>query len=119
SIFGFNFMAGYSYNETRYTKSNIYVVGSLLRYNPNHTANASVYYSFSKNNFMKGFNFGVNGTYIGERQAGRSVQLYGANDGRKLIPISAYALLDLNAGYTKDKYSVRVKASNILNEMNY
>ncbi|RYD73260.1 MAG: TonB-dependent receptor, partial [Sphingobacteriales bacterium] len=118
-IHGFSFLAGYSYNETRYTKSNIYIIGSLLRYNPNHTANASAYYTFPKNTFMKGFNVGLNATYIGERQAGRSTRLTINNDAYKLISLRDYTLLDFSAGYAKGQYSIRAKVSNLSNELNY
>ncbi|MEA5458100.1 TonB-dependent receptor [Arcicella sp. LKC2W] len=115
---GFSLMAGYSYNETRYTKSNIYIINSLLRYNPNHTANASVYYTFSGTK-LKGLNLGLTAMYFGERVAGRSTRLTVANDVYKLIPVNAYTQIDLSAGYNFSKFSVRGKVSNLLNEMSY
>jgi iron complex outermembrane recepter protein len=115
---GFSLMAGYSYNQTKYTKSNIFIVGSLLRYNPNHTANASVYYTFSDTK-LKGVNIGVTAMYFGERVAGRSTRLTVVNDTYKLIPLSAYTQIDLNAGYNFTKFSIRAKVSNLLNELSY
>jgi len=115
---GFSLMAGYSYNETKYTKSNIYVEGSLLKYNPNHTANASVYYTFSDTK-LKGLNLGLTAMYFGERMAGRSTRLTVANDTYKLIPINAYTQIDLSAGYNFTKFSIRGKVSNLLNELSY
>ncbi|MET3129521.1 iron complex outermembrane receptor protein [Arcicella rosea] len=115
---GFSVMAGYSYNETKYTASNIYIVGSLLRYNPNHTANASIYYTFSDTK-LKGLNLGLTAMYFGERVAGRSTRLTVANDAFKLIPVNAYTQIDASIGYNFRKYSLRGKVSNILNEMSY
>ncbi len=115
---GFSLMAGYSYNETKYTKSNIYIVGSLLRYNPNHTANSSIYYTFSGTK-LKGLNLGLTAMYFGERVAGRSTRLTVANDAFKLIAVNAYTQIDASIGYNFKKYSVRGKVSNILNEMSY
>ncbi|MEA5257688.1 TonB-dependent receptor [Arcicella aquatica] len=115
---GFSLMAGYSYNETKYTKSNIYIVGSLLRYNPNHTANSSIYYTFSGTK-LKGLNLGLTAMYFGERVAGRSTRLTVANDAFKLITVNAYTQIDASIGYNFKKYSVRGKVSNILNEMSY
>ena len=115
---GFSLMAGYSFNETKYTKSNIYIEGSLLKYNPNHTANASVYYTFS-NTKLKGLNVGLTAMYFGERMAGRSTRLTVKNDTYKLIPLNAYKQIDLNAGYNFTKFSVRAKISNLLNELSY
>jgi iron complex outermembrane recepter protein len=115
---GFSLMAGYSFNETKYTKSNIFIVNSLLRYNPNHTANASVYYTFS-NTKLKGLNLGLTALYFGERMAGRSTRLTVANDVFRLIPVNAYTQIDASAGYNFTKFSVRAKVSNLLNEMSY
>ncbi len=115
---GFSLMAGYSYNETRYTKSNIFIEGSLLRYNPNHTANASIYYTFS-NTKLKGLNIGLTAMYFGERQAGRSTRLTVKNDVYKLIPVNAYTQIDASAGYNFTKFSIRAKVSNLLNELSY
>ena len=44
-IYGFNINAGYSYNDTRYKKSTLYIEGSRILYTPNHTANTHLYYS--------------------------------------------------------------------------
>jgi iron complex outermembrane recepter protein len=115
---GFSLMAGYSFNETKYTKSNIFIEGSLLRYNPNHTANASIYYTFSDTR-LKGLNVGLTAMYFGERVAGRSTRLTVKNDTYKLIPVNAYTQIDLNAGYNFTKFSVRAKVSNLLNELSY
>jgi iron complex outermembrane recepter protein len=115
---GFSMMAGYSYNETKYTKSNIYIEGSLLKYNPNHTANASIYYTFSDTK-LKGLNLGLTAMYFGERQAGRSTRLTVKNDTYKLIPINAYTQIDASAGYNFTKFSIRAKVSNLLNQLSY
>jgi iron complex outermembrane recepter protein len=123
-INGFSLIGGYSYNETRYTASNIFIVGSLLRYNPNHTANASIYYAPPASGgaafrWAKGLNVGLTAFYMGERQAGRSTRLTVTNDAFRLIPLSAYTQLDLSAGYSLPRFSVRAKLSNLLNELNY
>jgi iron complex outermembrane receptor protein len=118
SFHGVMLVAGYSYNETRYTKSNTYIVGSLLRYNPAHTGNASIYYTISKTG-LRGLNFGVSYLYFGERAAGRSTRITIANDQFKLITIPAYQLLDAMVGYTRQNVFVRVKVSNIFNALSY
>jgi iron complex outermembrane recepter protein len=115
---GFSLMAGYSFNETRYTKSNIYTEGSLLRFSPNHTANTSIYYTFSDTK-LKGLNLGLTSFYLGDRQAGRPTRLTVKNDTFKLIPVSAFTQIDANVGYNFTKFSIRAKVSNILNVMNY
>jgi iron complex outermembrane recepter protein len=117
-IRGASFMVGYSYNDTRYTKSTQYIVGSKLRYNPAHTANASVYYNISKG-MLKGMNFGVIGFYMGDRVAGRSTQVTTPNDTRKLMPVPGFLQFDVSAGYSFNSISLRLKVTNLLNELSY
>ena len=118
-VSGFSFLGGYSYNQTKYTASNIYIVGSLLRYNPNHTANGSVYYNFLRNNWAKGLNVGLTAFYMGERVAGRSTRLTVNNDTYRLIPVPAFTQLDASVGYSLARFSVRAKVSNVLNALSY
>jgi iron complex outermembrane receptor protein len=122
-LMGWTFITGYSYNHTAYTKSNIYENGSRLRYNPAHTANLSLFYnfsnSFSDNTFLRGLNAGVTAYYVGDKLAGRNTRLTVANDAFRLISIPNYTLFDASLGYTYERYSVRVKLANILNELSY
>jgi iron complex outermembrane receptor protein len=118
SFRGFSFIGGYSYNQTTYTKSNTYEVGSRLRYNPNHTANASVYYAF-QDNLLKGFNLGFTGFYVGDMLAGRNTRLTVANDAYRLIPLPSFFHLDVSAGYTFRNASLRGRLTNVLNELGY
>jgi iron complex outermembrane receptor protein len=116
---GFSFIGGYSFNETKYTKSNTYIEGSKLRYNPQHTANASIYYNFSDRSFLKGFNAGLLGYYIGDRVAGRSTRTQVPNDTYKLMAVPDYFQFDASLGYTVQKFSVRLKLSNLFNKLSY
>ncbi|MDB5241626.1 MAG: ferrichrome-iron receptor [Spirosoma sp.] len=116
---GFSFLGGYSYNLTKYTASNIYIVGSLLRYNPNHTANGSIYYSFQRTGWAKGLNMGLTAFYMGQRVAGRSTRLTVNSDTYQLIPVPAFTQLDASVGYSLDRFSVRAKVSNVLNVLSY
>ncbi len=115
-IHGFSFIAGYSYNETRYTKSKQYEVNSLLRYNPQHTANASVYYKFTHCP-LSGFNLGLISFYTGNRVAGRSTTA--ANPEYKLMPIPDFVQVDAMIGYSYKSMSLRAKASNLFDKMSY
>lgn len=116
---GLRLMAGYSFNEMKYTESNIYVVGSLFRYNPKNTANLSANYSFDSG-ALNGLNVGFVSSYFGNRFAGRSFQITNPDSGRQLIPLSDYFQLDATLGYTFNNHiSVRAKLANITNELNY
>lgn len=114
---GLSLIAGYSYNDTRYTKSNFYVKGSRLVYNPAHTANFSLYYSFREGSALKGFNLGAGAFYTGKRVAGRSTTI--ANPGYKLMPLPDFTTVDLSAGYTINNFSIRFKLSNLFNVLSY
>lgn len=116
-INGFSIIAGYSYNDTRYTNSTQYVNGSRLRYNPSHTANASINYLFT--NRLKGLTLGVIGLYVGDRVAGRSTRVAFQNDTYKLMAIPNYVQFDATAGYTIQSVSFKAKVSNLLNQLSY
>ena len=116
---GVSFIGGYSYNETKYTKTNTYIEGSKLLYNPNNTANASIHYYFRTIKALNGLNIGINGSYTGERAAGRLTRVQVPNDSYKPIPLKAFMQFDASIGYVKNNISVRVKLSNITNELNY
>ncbi|SET47691.1 TonB-dependent receptor [Hymenobacter actinosclerus] len=117
-LHGWTVLAGYSYNRTTYTKSNIYTVGSLLRYNPAHTANATAFYTFGQGP-LKGLTGGLTALYIGERQAGRSARGNVINEQYRLIKLPSYAQLDASVGYTLDRLSLQVKLSNLLGQLSY
>ena len=116
---GLSVMAGYSYNETRYTESNVYVVGSLLRYNPNHTANASLFYAAPASGPLGGLELGAGAVYIGERMAGRSTRLTVRNDAFRLMPIDGFTQIDASAGYAFDRFSVQLRVANFFDVLSY
>ena len=122
-IKGFNIIAGYSYNDMRYTGVNGNTVngnlkGDRLRYNPAHTANASIFYNFSNTTWLKGFYVGAGAFYVGDRLAGRNPTNSPTNT-NKLMALPDYTTVDVNAGYTNNKYAVRVKVSNLFNQLSY
>lgn len=121
SVKGFVLLAGYSYNDTRYTKSNGHNssvrAGDRLKYNPSHTANASLHYSFSSVSRLHGFSIGIGSFYTGNRLAGRNTT--NSNPGYKLMAIPDYVLMDFFAGYAAGKYALRLKLSNLTNTLSY
>ncbi len=116
---GFSMIAGYSYNETRYTKSNIFMEGSLLRYNPQQTANMSLYFTLPWRAWLKNFQIGTTVFYTGERVAGRSTRLTIPNDSFKLMPISDFFQVDGTMAFVQNKFAVRVRISNIFDALSY
>jgi iron complex outermembrane recepter protein len=116
---GFSIIGGYSFNETKYTKSNIFIEGSKLRYNPQHTANLSLFYTMPEQSKLKNFTLGTTLFYTGDRVAGRSTRLTTPNDTYKLMAIPNFLQVDATAGYSYKKISVKVRVSNIFDTLSY
>lgn len=115
---GLTFIGGYSFNETKYTKSNIYAAGTKLLYNPRNTANGSINYTIEKG-ILKGLDFGVSALYFGKRSAGRLTRLTVPNDTYKPFALPEYTQIDASIGYTKNNVTLRVKVSNLLDALSY
>jgi iron complex outermembrane recepter protein len=118
----FKLIAGYSFNETRYTKSNIFTIGTPLRFVPKHTANASLFYDLHLKNKASKLEIGVQTNYTGKRFGGRLKPLNASTDAekaRKLIPVEGFFQLDLNLNYNYKSMSIRTKLANIANVVSY
>lgn len=126
-IEGLNILAGYSYNDMRYTKTSgtngSFIVGDRVVRTPASTANLSFFYTL-QNGKLKGVAFGALANYIGDRSGGWNDNYVVSNTGvvsilDRDIPIKGYTTVDLSVGYTWKKFSVLCKLSNITNELNY
>lgn len=126
-IEGLNIIAGYSYNDSRYTKTNKVngglIEGDRLVRTPANTANLSFFYNISAGK-LKGLSIGAIGNYIGERFGGWNDQYVVNTSGVITIndrdfPIQGYTTVDVSAGYSYKKWSILCKLSNITNELNY
>ncbi|RBL94091.1 TonB-dependent siderophore receptor [Chitinophaga flava] len=120
---GLDVIAGYSYNsmtvENTPKSQGSVIAGQRLVGNPNHTANASAFYTFQQS-AVKGLKVGAGFYYIGQRYAG-----WNNTVGQKLIPadrlisVPGYSTLDLSAGYTFKRFAVMGKVSNVTNTYNF
>jgi iron complex outermembrane recepter protein len=132
---GMNFIAGYSYNFIRYTKTtglkNSYVTDERLVGSAAHTANGTLFYTL-KSGKLRGVKLGATANYMGKRNGGWNNQndpgkVWTKNTGQndklyeynRLIPISAYTTVDFSAGYSFRRFALLAKLSNISNELNY
>ncbi|MCV9930853.1 TonB-dependent receptor [Flavobacterium sp. LS1R47] len=130
---GLNIIAGYSYNDMRYTKTSgkagSFIEGDRLARTPANTANLSFFYKLPTG-VLKGITFGAIGNYIGKRTGGWNSQyvevvdpnnpnakILAIND--REIPLAGYTTIDVSAGYEWNKFSILCKLSNITNELNY
>ena len=132
---GLNLMAGYSFNETKITKTSgtngSFIEGDLLARTPKHTANFSAFYKVPAG-FLKGISFGAVANYVGDRVGGWNDRYvwtenkpatvpksYAITVEDRDIPLKGYATVDLSVGYDWKKISLLCKVSNITNELNY
>lgn len=127
-IEGLNITAGYSYNDSRFSKTNIvnggFIEGDRLTRTPENTANLSFFYTLQSGK-LKGLSVGAIGNYIGDRLGGWNDQyVVNTTTGAVTIndrdfTINGYTTIDISAGYTFKKWSILCKLSNITNELNY
>ena len=120
-----NIMAGYSYNDMRYTKTTgatgSFIEGDRLVRTPAHTANASFFYTVPAGT-LKNVSFGAIGNYIGNRVGGWNNQVDPTKPNGiwdRELPIDGYTTVDISIGYTWEQFSLLCKLSNITNELNY
>ncbi|MBP8886471.1 MAG: TonB-dependent siderophore receptor, partial [Flavobacterium sp.] len=122
---GLSIIAGYSYNDMRYTKTSgiegSFIVGDRLTRTPANTANLSFFYTLPSG-VLKDVSFGATTNYIGKRVGGWNNQ-YKATEPNGIldreIPLEGYTSIDLSAGYKWKQFSILCKLSNITNELNY
>lgn len=118
---GLNIMAGYSYNDMRYTKTTgatgSFIEGDRLVRTPANTANFSLFYTIPSGKW-RGISIGTIANYIGERLAGWN-NTNGQTIPDRTIPLNGYTTVDLSVGYNWKQFSILCKLSNITNELNY
>ena len=118
-INGFNFIAGYSYNDSRYTRSNTYFTGSKLQYAPANMVNASIYYNCPK--VLQGLSFGLMGMYVNGMNGGRVPRINPTATQKNfaLIPLPDFTQVDATARYQYKKLSFALKFSNLFNTLGF
>ncbi|MFV8346867.1 TonB-dependent siderophore receptor [Flavobacterium sp. ZB4P13] len=136
---GLNIVAGYSYNDMRYTNTSgtngSFVEGDRVARTPKNTANLSFFYTLPSG-ALKGLSFGAIGNFVGNRLGGwnddylwTAVKPTAANPNPnpayvvtirdRDIPLVGYTTIDVSAGYNWKQFSILCKLSNITNELNY
>lgn len=116
------FLAGYGYNNARYTNSTdakgAIVTGDKLINNPQNTVNGTVFYTFTKT-AVKGLKLGLSGFYTGKRYGGTQNSVGQTPVYNRQIPFTGFTTVDVSAGYSINKISLLVKLSNVFNTLNY
>lgn len=105
---GLNIVAGYVYNESRYTKSNASIEGHRpATAGPPRMANLWVSYRIV-NGAAQGLGFGLGGVY-GSRS-------YQSNTETFTFTIPSYTVLDASIFYDQTRYRLGIKVDNLTNE---
>ena len=105
---GFNIVAGYSYNDSKYTQSNKTVLGLRpATAGPAHLSNLWMSYKFVSGK-AKGLGFGLGGNY-----GSASFQ---TNTATFAFHIPSYTVLDATVFYDQPKYRIGVKVNNLTDE---
>lgn len=118
----FKLITGYSFNETKYTKSNIYDKGTALRFTPKHIANTSLFYTFDEKSKLNGLELGFISSYVGKIFGGRlrpNNAATVAELARKPIPVNGFLQFDASIGYSIKAFTIRAKIANITNVLSY
>jgi len=116
------FIAGYGYNYMRFTKTSgakgSNIEGEQVVINPNHTANLTAFYTFTKT-ALHGLKLGVSGFYTGNRLGGYNNTIGQTQIGSRLLPLKGFTTVDLSAAYSYKKFTLQCRVSNIFNTLNY
>ena len=123
---GLHLIAGWSFNNMRYTKTDTtlgsFKTGERLVNTPAHTANGSAFYTVSDGK-LKGFKAGVTVMYVGKRFGGWNSDLAKINGSvqyrNRAFAIEDFTTVDVSAGYSFRKVSLLAKVSNLGNVYNY
>ena len=120
---GLTIVAGYSYNNMYYNKTNkgngSFVEGQRLVNTPQHTANASAFYTIRKG-ALANLKLGALFNYTGDRETGWN-DTYQANGTilNRRFGVSGFSTVDLSIGYSFKRVTVLTKLANITNTYNY
>ncbi|RZK46251.1 MAG: TonB-dependent receptor, partial [Pedobacter sp.] len=121
-IKGLSAMAGYSYNDMHYTKTpgnkGSYIEGERLVNTPSHTANGSVFYTFSRGALDR-LKIGASLFYVGDRFGGWNNTVGQTQTYSRLMRVEGFTTIDISAGYSIKQFSLMAKLSNLGNAYNY
>nr|WP_315239515.1 TonB-dependent receptor [uncultured Flavobacterium sp.] len=102
---GLNIVAGYGYNENKYTNASIALEGKSLTASPKNVANIWASYTITEGR-SKGLGLGVGGNYVSDSWFETS----------NAFVIPSYTLLNTALFYDQPKYRISLKGNNLLNE---
>lgn len=109
-IQGLNIIAGYSYNDSKLTKSTTALEGRRpASAGPATLVNSWVSYTFNKGN-IKGIGIGTGVNYIGKHLTGNSVTT-------GVFTLPSYTLVTATVFYDRPRYRIGLKVDNLTDEL--
>lgn len=99
---GFNVIAGYAYNENKYSKASPALTGKNLTSSPRNVANMWLSYSILRGK-LSGIGLGAGGNYVSDSWF----------DSANLFTNPSYTLINATVFYNYGKYRLGLKANNI------
>ncbi|NQX38509.1 iron complex outermembrane recepter protein [Pedobacter steynii] len=113
---GLNIVAGYGYNENKYTKGSNLILGRRATQTPANVGNLWINYSVSTG-MLKGFGLGVGGNYVSQSYFANTL-MAGTTAGtftEYTFILPSYTFIDAAAFYDQPKFRISLKANNIGN----
>ena len=104
-IQGLNIVAGYAFNENKYTNSSIALEGKSLTASPKNVANIWASYFISEGN-VKGLGAGLGVNYVSDSWF----------ETTNTFVLPSYTLLNAALFYDQPKYRISLKGNNLLDE---
>ncbi len=102
---GFNLIAGYGYNDNKFTKAAANIEGKRALGTPEHVGNVWMSYTLI-DGAVKGLGIGGGVMYVSEV----------FHDNQNTFTLLAYTMLDATIFYNRPKYRISFKLNNILDE---
>lgn len=102
---GLNIVAGYAWNENKYTKATPALEGKFVTTSPQHVANIWVSYNIPQGK-AKGLGFGLGGNYVSDSWF----------ESTNVFVLPSYTLLNATIFYDQPKFRLSLKGNNLLNE---
>ncbi|WP_348799791.1 TonB-dependent receptor [Flavobacterium adhaerens] len=102
---GFNIVAGYAFNENKYTNSSAALEGKSLAASPKNVANIWVSYNVPEGK-AKGLGLGLGGNYVSDSWFETS----------NVFVLPSYTLFNAALFYDHPRYRITLKGNNLLNE---
>lgn len=113
-IAGLNIVAGYGYNDNKFTKADVSVLGKRALLTPAHVGNLWVNYALT-GGLLQGLGLGIGGNYVSDSFFANTIVPAVSSSAEFKFILPAYTFVDAALFYDQPKYRLNLKANNIGN----